>query len=99
MRSTVLQVRGRKSPLLLGGETLGLRCSVDEDIVMYNKCGRGADIGQKLLMRCGQRAQIFCPRHLLCSLEVAATELRLFFVIKGDVWWKRTFLPMVTIVV
>jgi len=33
------------------------------------------------------------------SLEVAATELQLCFVIKGNVWWKRTFLPMVTIVV
>jgi len=43
MRSTVLQVRGCKSPLLLGGETLGLRCSADMDRVMYNKRGRGAD--------------------------------------------------------
>jgi len=34
-----------------------------------------------------------------CSLEVAAAELHLCFVIKGNVWWKRTFLPMVTIVV
>jgi len=34
-----------------------------------------------------------------CSLEVAATELHLCFVIKGNVWWKRTFLPMVTITV
>jgi len=34
-----------------------------------------------------------------CSLEVAATELHLCFVIKGNVWWKRTFLPMATIVV
>jgi len=58
--------RGRKckSPLLLGGKTLGLWCSADVDIVMYNKCERGADSGQKLLMRCGQRVQIFCPRHL-----------------------------------
>jgi len=55
---------GGKSPLLLGGETLGLRCSADADRVMCNKCGRGADRGQKLLMRSGQRAQIFCPRHL-----------------------------------
>jgi len=43
MRSTVLQVRGHKSPLLLGDETLGLRCNADADRVMYNKCGRGAD--------------------------------------------------------
>ena len=64
MRSTVLQVRGRKSPLLLGGKTLGLRCSEDAARVMYNKYGRGADSRQNLLMRCGQRAQIFCPRHL-----------------------------------
>jgi len=33
------------------------------------------------------------------SLGVAATELHLYFVIKGNVWWKCTFLPMVTIVV
>jgi len=64
VRSTVLPVRGRKLPLLLGGKTLGLRCSADADRIMYTKCGRGADSGQKLLMQCGQRAQIFCPRHL-----------------------------------
>jgi len=29
-----------------------------------------------------------------CCLEDAATELHLCFVIKGNVWWKRTFLPM-----
>jgi len=34
-----------------------------------------------------------------CCLEVAATELHLCFVIKGNMWWKRTFLPMATIVV
>jgi len=34
-----------------------------------------------------------------CSLEVAAGELQLCFVIKGNMWWKRTFLAMVTIVV
>ena len=34
-----------------------------------------------------------------CSLEIAAAELHLCFVIKGNMWWKRTFLPMVTIVV
>jgi len=34
-----------------------------------------------------------------CCLEVAATELHLCFVINGNVWWKRTFLPMATIVV
>jgi len=33
-----------------------------------------------------------------CSVEVAAAELDLCFVINGNVW-KRTFLPMVTIVV
>jgi len=43
------------------GEILGLRCSADR--VMY-KCGCGADSGQKLLMRCRQGAQIFCPCHL-----------------------------------
>jgi len=37
--------------------------------------------------------------NLWCSLEVAATELHLCFVIKGNVWWKRTFLRMVTIAV
>ena len=37
--------------------------------------------------------------NLWCSLEVAATELHLCFVIKGNVWWKPTFLPMVTIAV
>ena len=30
---------------------------------------------------------------------VAAAELHLCFVIKGNVWWKRTFIPMVTVVV
>jgi len=40
MRSTVLQVRGRKWPLLLGGKTLQLWCSADADRVMYNKCGQ-----------------------------------------------------------
>jgi len=34
-----------------------------------------------------------------CSLEVAVTELHLCFVIKGNVWWKPTVLPMVTIAV
>jgi len=34
-----------------------------------------------------------------CSLGAAAAELHLCFVIKGNVWWKCTFLPMVTIVV
>jgi len=34
-----------------------------------------------------------------CCLEVTATELHLCFVIKGNMWWKRTFLPMATIVV
>ena len=33
------------------------------------------------------------------SLEVAAAELQLCFVIEGKVWLLRTFLPMVTIVV
>jgi len=35
-----------------------------------------------------------------CSLGAAAAELhRYCFVIKGNVWWKRTFLPVVTMVV
>ena len=34
-----------------------------------------------------------------CSLEVAATQLHLCFVIQGNVLWKRTFLPTVTIAV
>jgi len=34
-----------------------------------------------------------------CSLEVAAAELHICFIIKGNVWWKRTFVRMVTIVV
>jgi len=64
MRSAVLHVREHKSPLLLGGKILGLRSSADADRVMYNKCVCGVDSGQKLLMWCGQRAQIFCPLHL-----------------------------------
>jgi len=68
MRSTVLQVRGHKSPLLLGGNTLGLRCSVDADRVMYNKCRRGADNRQKLLMLCRPRAQIFSV-HAISSAD------------------------------
>ena len=38
------------------------------------------------------------PNFWYC-LEAAATELHLCFVIKGNVWWKRTFLPMATIFV
>jgi len=34
-----------------------------------------------------------------CSLEVTAAELHLRFVINCNLWWKRTFLPMVTIIV
>jgi len=34
-----------------------------------------------------------------CSLEDAAAELHLCFVKKGNVWCKRTSLPVVTIVV
>jgi len=35
-----------------------------------------------------------------CSLDLAAAELhRYCFVIKGNVWWKRTFLPVVAIAV
>ena len=34
-----------------------------------------------------------------CSLEVAAAELHICFVIKGNVRWKRTFVRMVAIVV
>ena len=34
-----------------------------------------------------------------CSLEVAAAELHLCFVIKCNLWWKHTFLPMVAVVV
>jgi len=34
-----------------------------------------------------------------CSLEDAAVELHLCFIIKGNILWKRTFLPMVTIIV
>jgi len=30
---------------------------------------------------------------------VAAAEVHICFVIKGNIWWKHTFLPMVTIVV
>jgi len=38
------------------------------------------------------------PNFWYC-LEVTTTELHLCVVIKGNVWWKRTFLPMATIVV
>jgi len=34
-----------------------------------------------------------------CSFKVATAELDLCFVMKGNVWWKRTFRPMVTIIV
>jgi len=34
-----------------------------------------------------------------CSLKAATTELHLCFVIKGNVLWKRAFIPMVTVVV
>jgi len=39
--------------------------------------------------------QWFCD--FLCCLEVAAAELQLCFVTKGNLWWKRTFPPMATI--
>jgi len=58
MSSTVLQLSGYKWQLLLGGKTLSLRCSADVDREMYNKCGRGADSGQKLLMQCRQWTHI-----------------------------------------
>jgi len=38
-------------------------------------------------------------RQFWYCLKAAATELHLCFVIKGNVWWKRTFLRMATIVV
>ena len=34
-----------------------------------------------------------------CSLAEAAAEVHLCFVIKGDVWWKGTFLAIVNVVV
>ena len=34
-----------------------------------------------------------------CSPEVTAAGLHLGFVIKRSLWWKRTFLPVVTIIV
>jgi len=37
--------------------------------------------------------------ELLVQSRGRAAELHLCFVTKGNVWWKRTFLPMVTIVV
>jgi len=37
--------------------------------------------------------------NLWCSLEDAATKLHFFFIIKSSVGWKRTFIPMVIIVV
>jgi len=33
----------------------------------------------------------------VCGLGVAAAELRLCFVIKGNAWWKRTYPPTATI--
>jgi len=36
--------------------------------------------------------------NFCCSLEVAAAELHLYFVVTCNLWWKRTF-PVVTIVV
>jgi len=36
--------------------------------------------------------------NVWCTLEVAATDLHLCSVIKGNVWWKLIFRPMVTIV-
>jgi len=63
MISTVLQVRECKSPLLLGGKTLGLQCSTNADRVMYcttnadavrtadRTCWYGADSGHKFSVR------------------------------------------------
>ena len=42
----------------------GVRCSAVAGREMHNKCGRGANRGQKLLARCEQRTKIFCPWHL-----------------------------------
>jgi len=42
----------------------GLECSAVADREIYDKCGRGADSGHNLLMRCGQMAQNCSPRHL-----------------------------------
>jgi len=58
MRSTVLQVRGCKSPLVLGSKTLGLQR------------GRGQGNVQQLWTRCGHRAQVSCPHHLY-SIRIA----------------------------
>ena len=30
----------------------------------FNKCGCGADSGQKLTMWCGWQTQLYCPCHL-----------------------------------
>ena len=47
----------------------GVRCSAVADREMHNKCGRGANRGQKLLARCGQRTKMFCPRDLYSLLQ------------------------------
>ena len=69
----MLQVRGHKWQLLLGGKTkevCGLRCSSDADRKKYNKCSCSGYSGHKLLMPCGQRTQIFCSRHLFSTVVV-----------------------------
>ena len=75
MRSTVVQVRGRR--LLLEGKTLGLRCSADAERVMYNKCRRDAD--RSWWCWCRQRAQIFCPRHLYFCRNRKVTPRPVFY--------------------
>jgi len=47
MRSTVLQVRGRKWQLLLGVKTLGIAV----------QCGHGQGKVQQMRSRCGQRTE------------------------------------------
>ena len=36
--------------------------------------------------------------NFCCCLKITTTELHLCFVMKDNVWWKSSFLPMVTIV-
>ena len=59
---------------------------------------RGSHFGNRCVIISEVATLLSMILNFWCSLEVAAAELHLCFVIKGNVWWKRTFL-MVAIVV
>jgi len=60
---------------------------------------RGTHFGNRCVNTSEVATLVSMIPNFWCSLEVAAAELHLCFLMKGNVWWKRTFLPMFTIIV